>query len=406
MDWRIPLPRIRDLNPVPAVHNRQQVYYLQDPLQLAKSSILIPQEMGALFMLCDGTRTLQSIQTSLLSIFGIRTSQDELKQLFLALDEAFLLDNRRYQQAFSEAREAYRTGPHRVAAHAGVSYPSDPEELVNMLNGFQPEEDYGGIGEGVRGVISPHIDFARGGLTYAATWHSLNEHMNDVELVIIFGTDHHGNGEFFSITRQNYSTPFGTLPTFQAGIDLLVDTLGEESAFEGELRHRTEHSIEFTAVWLQYILGGEKLPILPILCDALPVDGEDEASQPGSDDRLDYALDGLRELMQQKNTIVIAAGDLSHVGPAFGGQKVQGDALEELRKQDFTYIESLREGDAAEFHRLIIKSSNHTNICGTAPFMHTLNLLKPTRGRLLDYRQCPADTDETSWVSICGMHLD
>ncbi len=146
-------------------------------------------------MLCDGTRTLQTIQTSLLSIFGIRTSHDELKQLFHALDEAFLLENPRFQQALFEAREAFRSEPHRKAAHAGVSYPSDPQELVDMLNGFELKADYDQPEMGVRGVLSPHIDFARGGLTYAATWHSLKYSLDDIELAFIFGTDHHGNGE-------------------------------------------------------------------------------------------------------------------------------------------------------------------------------------------------------------------
>jgi hypothetical protein len=62
-------------------------------------------------------------------------------------------------------------------------------------------------------------------------------------------------------------------------------------------------------------------------------------------------------------------------------------------------------GDAIGFHQLILNNGNSTNVCGTAPFVHALNLLNPTRGKLLDYRQCPADKNETSWVSICGLHL-
>ncbi|MGD8620358.1 MAG: AmmeMemoRadiSam system protein B [Anaerolineales bacterium] len=405
MDWRIPLPRIREINPMPAVHNRQQVYYLQDPLQLAESSILIPQELGAIFMLCDGTHTLQGIQSSLLSIFGIRTSQDELKELFLALDEAYLLDNSRYKQAMSDAREAFRSAPNRKAAHAGISYPSEPDDLVSMLEGFQSKASSNMNADGVRGIFSPHIDFTRGGLTYAATWNSLRDNIAQMELAVILGTDHHGTGEYFSLTRQDYATPFGTLPTYQEGIDMLVEALGEQNAFDGELRHRTEHSVEFAAVWLHYVLDGHELPILPILCDSLPVDEGNDTLQPGSDDRLTAALGRLRELIAKRNTLVIAAGDLSHVGPAFGGQQVHGDALKELRQQDHQYIGKLEKGDADDFHRLILENGNRTNVCGTAPFIHTLNLLDPVRGKLLDYRQCPADTEGTSWVSICGMHL-
>lgn len=404
MDWRIPLPHIRKINPMPAVHDNQQVYYLQDPLQLSQSSLLIPHELGAIFMLCDGTRTVRSIQSALLSIFGIRTSIEELEQLFTALDEAYLFQNRRYEEAYSSALETYRAAPHRPIAHAGVSYPDDPDELRRLLDGFQPEQDGTLDDASVRGVISPHIDFARGGVTYATTWNSLKEMADNIELAIILGTDHHGDGEIFTLTRQDYATPFGSLPTFQPAIDMMADIFGEQNTFAGELRHGTEHSVEFAAVWLHHIRNGKACEVIPILCDALPVSGDDEP-QPGSDDRLSAAWSGLREYMQQRVTMVIAAGDLSHVGPAFGGSMIQQDNLGGLSTKDHEFIEEIMKGDAIGFHQLILNNGNSTNVCGTAPFVHALNLLNPTRGKLLDYRQCPADKNETSWVSICGLHL-
>lgn len=405
MDWRIPLPRIREINPTPAIHEGQQVYFLQDPLQLSQSSLLIPQELGAIFMLCDGTRTLQAIQSSLLSIFGIRISLDELKQLFMALDEACLLENQRYKAALSSALKSYRDAPHRPLAHAGVSYPADPGELKSMLDGFPPGQEDAQDDIPIRGVITPHIDFARGGVTYAATWNSLKRTADEIELAIIFGTDHNGQGEIFSLTRQDYATPFGTLPTFQPAIDRMAEILGEENAFSGELRHRTEHSVEFAAVWLHHIRNGEACEVIPVLCDALPISAEDDRSQPGADERLNAVLSSLGEYMQRRKTLVIAAGDLSHVGPAFGGNAIRDGKLKDLSELDHRYIEEIENGDAAGFHQMIMDNANATHVCGTAPFVHAINLLNPTKGRLLDYRQCPADRNETSWVSICGMHL-
>jgi AmmeMemoRadiSam system protein B len=405
MDWRIPLPRIRNINPMPAVHNGQQVYYLQDPLQLSQSSILIPQELGAIFMLCNGTRTLQAVQSALLSIFGIRATHEDMKQLFEALDQAYLLDNKRYRQAYTEVLQAFRQAPYRPATHAGVSYPADPEELSQMLNGFQPIGQAPPGDQEVRGIISPHIDFARGGVTYASTWNDLEQEINDIELAIIFGTDHHGAGEIFSLTHQDYATPFGVLPTFQQGVDMLVEIFGEEAAFAGELRHKTEHSVEFAAVWMHHVRNGNACPILPILCDALPLQEESDSPRPGSEAMLTDAVAGLRELTNMKKTLVIAAGDLSHVGPAFGGKPIEGKDLEELSYADHAYINVLEQGKSDEFYEMILSNTNSTNICGTAPFVHTLNLLAPLSGRLIDYRQCEADAGKTSWVSICGMHF-
>lgn len=405
MDWRIPLPRLRAINPVPAVHDRQQVYFLQDPQQLSETSLLIPQELGAIFMLCDGTRTLQAIQSSLRSIFGIQMSQEELKELFLALDQAYLLDNKNYLDAYTAAQKAFREAPFRPATHAGVSYPADPDELLQYLQRFGEDTAENANGASIRGLISPHIDFARGGSTYARTWNALKSVANDIELAIILGTDHQGGGEMFTLTRQDYATPFGVLPTYQPGVDLLVDIFGEQASFSGELRHRSEHSIEFASVWLHYIRDGEPCPTLPVLCDALPIENDDDATHPGSDSKLNEAVAELRNLIKEKKTLIVAAGDLSHVGPAFEGKPVQGAGLEHLSRTDHTYIDILKQGDAGEFHRMILANGNHTNVCGTAPFVHTLQILAPVSGALLGYQQCRADAYDTSWVSICGMHL-
>jgi AmmeMemoRadiSam system protein B len=361
--------------------------------------------MGALFMLCDGTRTLEGVRTALLSIFGIRVSQDELKQLMLAFDEAYLLENKRFEQAYAKALSEFREAANRSAAHAGISYPADPNQLTAMLNGFHWEETNESNSKTIRGIISPHIDFARGGVTYANTWNDLRDRIQDLELAIVFGTDHHGQGEIFTLTRQDYATPFGNLPTYQPGVDMLVDVFGETEVFSGELRHRTEHSVEFAAVWLQHVTKGSVCPMLPILCDALPIDEHPDKPQPGSDSRVSAALDGLRELIDDKKTLVVAAGDLSHVGPAFGGDPIEEQELDSLTDLDSAYIQALEAGDATRFHRTILTNSNRTNVCGTAPFVHTLNLISPTNGMLTDYRACEADPRRTSWVSICGMHL-
>lgn len=405
MDWRIPLPQIRAVDPAPAIHKRQPVYHLRDPLQLAEVSILLPQELGAILMLCDGTRTLQAIQTSLMTLFGIQASLNELKELFDAMDEALLFDNRRFHKAHSAAIKAYREAPFRPLTHAGVSYPADPDELNEMLGGFKASSHADSEGGTIRGIISPHIDFARGGDTYAAAFRALGSTVDELELVIIFGTDHHGGGETYTLSRQDYATPYGTLPTYQPGVDTLMEIYGEEEIFSGELRHRTEHSIEFAATWLHYSRGGESCPILPVLCDALPVGDNAEPLQSGEDARMQSAHEALRELIKRYKTLVIAAGDLSHVGPAFGGAPVQDGALDELSSFDHELLEPVLAGDAEEFHRRIRANHNQTNVCGTAPIVHTLKVLTPTHAELTDYQQCAADLEKTSWVTICAASL-
>ena len=63
------------------------------------------------------------------------------------------------------------------------------------------------------GLISPHIDYPRGWRTYARTWQLAADAVEEAELVILLGTDHGGGAGALTLTRQNYATPWGVLPT-------------------------------------------------------------------------------------------------------------------------------------------------------------------------------------------------
>ncbi len=93
--------------------------------------------------------------------------------------------------------------------------------------------------------------------------------IQSVEQVFILGTDHYSEGYSVSLTKQDYSTPFGYLSTNTTLVEKIAGILGEETVFEGELHHRSEHSIELAALWLQYVLGNQKISFLPILCGPL-----------------------------------------------------------------------------------------------------------------------------------------
>ena len=99
----------------------------------------------------------------------------------------------------------------------------------------------------------------------------------------------------------------------------------------------------------------------------------------------------------------IASGDLSHVGPAFGQLPMTDDDLVTLRSDDHALLKRLCAGDRSGFFAPIQHSANRTNICGVAPFWLTMAVAEATGGTLIDYEQCPADEDDTSWGSIGGV---
>ena len=71
----------------------------------------------------------------------------------------------------------------------------------------------------LRAALVPHIDYARGGATYAWGFKEVAER-TDASLFVIVGTSHY-SGERFTLTRQHFKTPLGVVPTDQKYIDRL-----------------------------------------------------------------------------------------------------------------------------------------------------------------------------------------
>ncbi|MBC7238071.1 MAG: MEMO1 family protein, partial [Chloroflexi bacterium] len=100
---------------------------------------------------------------------------------------------------------------------------------------------------------------------------------------------------------------------------------------------------------------------------------------------------------------VVAAADLSHVGPAFGGQPLDlvGRAL--VRAADGRLIERMCAGDAAGFLSEITQVGDRYNVCGLPPIYLALRILGEVSGEAVAYELAPADHAGTSVVSICGL---
>jgi MEMO1 family protein len=218
---------------------------------------------------------------------------------------------------------------------------------------------------------------------------------------VIFGTDHFSEGYPITLTRQNYATPFGVLPTDTGIVDQLAGVLGEEAAFAGELHHRQEHSIELAAVWMHYMRKGRPIHMVPILTGSL-----DSGPAPLPGERLDNFLDTLQNAARGRKTIVVAAGDLAHVGPAFDTEPVTPGNLVLLKDADNELIQAICQGNAEGFYQAIQRVQDRNNVCGVAPIYLTLRLLAPLKGSSQGYAVCPADQANTSVVTVCGVTLE
>lgn len=398
-------PRLRAVDAHTIVQGGRPSILLRDPLQLADGHVVIPQQLGPLLALCDGTRDNDALRAALAVRFGLRVGPEMLKRVLTALDDALLLDNERFARARERAVTEYRQAPFRPPVLTDQSYPSDPDGLRRLLQGHtDAADDVHPTLDGGRGLICPHIDYERGASVYAAIWKRAAEMARAADLVVLLGTDHFGEDGRLTLTRQHYATPLGVLPTARDVIEELAQAIGPDVAFAHELNHRSEHSIELAAVWLHFVRGGEPCQLVPVLCGSFDhfVRG---SNSPERDPSVNALLDALKQTLSARRTLVVAAADLSHVGPAFGG-KPQG-LVERVRVQaaDDQLIDRVCAGDAHGFYAAIEREGNRHNVCGLPPIYLALRLLSPVEGERVAYQSCSADGRGTSLVSVCGVLL-
>ena len=398
-------PKVRPLITEWVTANGDVCLALRDPDELLAGTALVPAGLAPLLELCDGEHSLAAIQAALSLRHGLSLPTATLESLIRQLDEALILESERVQAARQDALEAYRNQSFRPPALAGTSYPADPDKLASMLEGFvasgKTEED--ADRRAVHGILSPHIDYARGGTVYARTWQHAREAVREADVVVVFGTDHAGSPGMLTPTRQDYATPWGVLPTDQAALDHFEAAWGDESLYDEELHHRKEHSIELAAVWLHFMRGGDPVALVPILCGSfLPFTAGE--SHPRDRPQLGRSIAALSDALAGKRVLVVAAADLAHMGPAFGDpQPLAREDKDVLAEFDRGLLDAMCRGDAEDFLALLQQSKDKQKVCGLPPVYAALQMLGPVAGRVLDYAQCPADGMAGSVVSVAGV---
>lgn len=337
-----------------------------------------------------------------------------LESALETLDDAYMLDNARFQQKHAEVIADFRTTNFRPMALAGQNYSKDLAELANQFADYGKQDSPAAIALwddwSGRAIVSPHIDYQRGGAVYAQTWARAKKAVAEADLVLMFATDHKGGLGSLTLTEKPYETPYGILPTDLELIRKLATAIGKQDAYRLELNHRKEHSVELSAVWLHHIAHqvrpNNPPPMVPLLIGSFHhfVTGK---GHPTQDHKMMQFLKMLTAATAGKRVLSVASVDLSHVGPEFGDNYVMDERKRtELVKSDASLIEAVIAGDEERFYQEIASIHNQNKVCGFSPLYLMLKFLGKTAGKQIAYEHCPADPDDESLVSICGLLLD
>jgi AmmeMemoRadiSam system protein B len=388
-------PALRALEAFPVEEDGRRLIALRDPSGFTEQIVVLPVPLLDLVSLFDGEHTVAEMQAVLKARHGEAPTAEQIAEVVRGLDEHGFLDSPRFAERRRAIEEAFRLSPVRRAAHAGGAYAGDGEALAAQIQGFFGHPDGPGPGgagpmatpgsgpdrappppSSLRGLIAPHIDFHRGGPTYAWAYRELLQR-SDADLFVILGTCHAGMPDPFAVTLKPYETPLGPAPVDREFFEALARRYGAD-LLASEAAHRSEHSIEFQAVILRHLLGDRRpFTILPVLASYLH-EAVWRRSDPEADRRIPRFVDALLETMAAsgRRVCLIAGVDLAHVGPRFGDAEPNTAAsLVQVGEADQAMLEAVIAGDPTGFYASIVHDGDRRRICGLSPIYTFLRAL-------------------------------
>jgi len=400
-------PRLTNVEAFPVEYQGQNRICLRDPRAINGKALFISQE--ALFIIShfDGRHDILKIQEKYFQNFGRILYKAEVEEIIRTLDDSLLLENENYFNNKQKILDKYQASEIKESHHARISYPNDPTELRNWLNGFfeeikcvhEPEK--AGKVNSIKGIISPHIDFNRGGKSYAHAYKELSNISNEPTF-LIFGTSHFTESTNpFILTKKKYSTPLGNAEV-DSNIIKIIESSFDWDIYEGEIAHLTEHSIEFQVVFLQYLFSN-RLKIVPILCNSFHQYIEKGVS-PATDYKITEFLNTVRSIIKSYPEVYLIAGaDLAHVGKRFGDKEsVDDKTMNWIKERDLLSLSFSEKIDAENFYNSIKEEKDIRKICGLSPIYSLLSTIDAREGVLLDYDQA-LEPETGSVVSFASM---
>ena len=396
-------PRLRNINVFPVQSSGQTLLCLQDPQNISEKALFMPPPLYFIVSLFDGQHSILDIQAEYMRRSGELLFTEKIKEIISQLEENLFLEGDRFQNALRQKEEMFKQASVREAAFVGKSYEGDPDRLKVQLEGYFSGSDGPGAtgerggGNGLRGVVAPHVDFQRGGFCYAFAHREIWER-NSSRCFIIFGTAHAAMEYPFCLTRKDFVTPLGTLNVDEELIDAIQSRCPDD-LFQDEGVHRSEHSIEFQSIFLRYLYPEPNpLTIVPILSGSLQEAIEKRIS-PMDIKSIRQFIEALRGAISSlgRNVCYIASADLSHIGLQFGDREgIREYDLRILREEDQEMLGHAERMDGEGFFSSIMRERDRRRICGLPAIYTMLKALEANEGRLLKYGQ--AFTPETQSV--------
>jgi MEMO1 family protein len=385
-DYILPLLR-GDLVFKEYTENSEKFIILHDPKGYVQQPVSIPVSILPLFNLIDGKKNLEEYNVEVRSMIGDETDfvLEHFLNLIEFLDYYGFMDSDNFKVIKADI-DTYLAAGSRKPACMDNSYPSDPQELSQYLDGLFSTVDNRQIVSGAKSIMVPHIDFRIGEEAhrcYAAGYHAIRD--TEADLFVILGTSHQVNSDFFMMTYKNFETPLGIAETDNELIDEIKSKLSFDLTID-DMAHRHEHSIEFQVVLLQHYFKDRNFRILPVLVGSFH-NFIYNGTTPSADDRLNELIDIMSKSIQAngRKVVFIASADMAHIGRKFRDNFDAESHFPRLREDDSLLLKHLESCDADSFFKTISEVQDKNKICGLSPAYSLLKICNPEYGKIIGY---------------------
>lgn len=363
--------------------------YLIDQLGLVQPFPLTKTEFAWLEFL-DGEQHVHDLRKRVPNGFA-----DQVSNWLTRLDETLLLDSPRFRNIVD--------APIRPARCVGGDADRLRRQLHDLFVRGAGLPRFGQPDGSLRAALIPHIDYARGGLSYTYAFKEIFE-KSEASLFVIIGTSHYSSHRF-TLTRKDFQTPLGVVPTDHDYIDRLVKHYGDGLFDDEWLAHLPEHSIELEVVFLRYLYENVRpIRIVPLVVGSFH-DCVLERTSPRSRHEITAMIDALRRVEEETKEPIcyIISGDLAHIGPKFNDRELLDDRLLMHSVQlDHALMRHAEAVDLDAYFRVIAGEKDARNICGLPPTFATLDAIRPRSGKSLCYDRYvhPRGYESVSFASM------
>ncbi|NOT00481.1 MAG: AmmeMemoRadiSam system protein B [Phycisphaerales bacterium] len=392
-------PRLRPVEARPLGDGQAGKFAVHDPTGLSEAVLTVSEPALFILSLLDGRHTLDEVSAKFELRYRQPVREETLRGLIGNLDGAQLLDGPAFTAYVERLRSAYRSA--RVRPSVFGTRLGSTDEVRSMFDEMIPQDGWSRpAGVIVVGLITPHLDYPRGGPCYGHGYSALRGRTCPKRVVIV-GTNHFGRSMSVVATAKPFETVLGETAVDAAFLDGVEARCGVSLRAE-EMDHRREHSVELQLMILQHLFGAESFTIVPFLCaDPCGPTGTKPLDGDGIDLR-EFVV-ALRETIRsaEGDTLVIAGADMSHVGSQFGDafrlEPAFLSGVEERDRRALSFLETMRP-DA--FLVSVADGHNPTRVCSAGCMFVAASVLWDARPELLHYHQ--AFDEETQVCVSCA----